>query len=150
MGKKIVNGQLVDMALDEEAAFEAGRTPTLQQAKRAAREQIALRRLQAETGGFAHLAVRYESKPANLSRIAILAERARTAKAASQSFTVRVTAEDDSDTAMNANEYIAYEVSAGNHFVACSDRARTLRQAVNAAADVAAVLAIDINAGWPA
>jgi hypothetical protein len=147
---KIVNGIPVEMTPQEEAAFEAARTPTLSDAKRAKKEAIADRRLQAETSGFRHLTVLYASKPQHLSRMAILAERARTAKAAAESFTVRVVAADDSETNMNANEYIALEKSAGDHFIACSANARTLRQAVNAAADLVAVLSIDIEAGWPA
>ena len=150
MAKKIVNGQLVDMDPAEEAAFEAGRTPTLNQARREMRDRIALRRLQAETSGYVHLTKRYDSRTADLARLSILAARARTAKAAASAFSVRVIASDDSESSMNADEVIALEVSAGDHFLGCSANARTLRQAVNAAADVAAVLAVDINAGWPA
>ena len=148
--KKMVNGVLLDMTPEEEAAFEAGRTPTLQQAKREMRARIAERRIVAEMAGFLHLTVRYASDGASLARMSVLAERARTAKAASEPFSVRVVSMDDGDTAMNANELLALEVSAGDHYVACSANARTLRQAVGNAADVAAVLAVDINAGWPA
>ena len=59
-------------------------------------------------------------------------------------------AADDSESNMNADEVIALEKSAGDHFVACAANARTLRQAVNNAADVASCLAVDVNAGWPA
>lgn len=149
MATKIVNGKEVTMSPAEEAAFEAERTPTLPQAKRLMRDKIARRRAAAEMGGFLHLAVRYDSDASELARIAILGERARTAKAAATAFSVNVIASDDSQTAMNANEFIALEVSAGDHFIACSAKARALRLAVNKAADVASVLAVDTEVGWP-
>jgi len=147
--KKLLNGEEVEMTSEEVAAFEAARTPTLAQAKKAARKAISSRREKAETSGFLHLGVRYDSSSADLARMAVLGERARTAKATSESFSVRVAASDDSESNMNANEYIALEKSAGDHFVACSANARTLRQAVGNAADLAAVLAVDIESGWP-
>lgn len=149
MATKLVNGVPVEMSPAEEAAFEAGRTPNLAQARRLMRDRIADRRSQAESGGFAHLTKRYDSRGGDLARLSILAERARTAKAAAGAFTVRVVASDDTEAAFNADEMIALEVSAGDHFLACSANARTLRQAVTAAADVALVLAVDIEAGWP-
>lgn len=149
MATKIVNGVVVDMTAQDAAEFEAARAPALPQAKREARERIAERRARAETGGFAHLTVRYDSRGPDLARLAILGARARAAKAAAQPFTVRMAAADESESAMNADELIALELSAGDHFVACSARARTLRQAVNTAVDVPAVLAVDIDIGWP-
>lgn len=151
MARKIVNGELVDMTPDEEAAFEAGRTLTLVQARREMRERIATRREIAEQGGFTHLTIVYSSRGADLARLSILAERARTAKAAAENtWRARMVAADDSESNMNADEVIALEKSAGDHFVACAANARSLRQAVNAAADTASVLAVDINDGWPA
>lgn len=104
MATKLVNGVPVEMSPAEEAAFEAGRTPNLAQARRLMRDRIADRRSQAESGGFAHLTKRYDSRGADLARLSILAERARTAKAAAQPFTVRVVASDDSESAFNADE----------------------------------------------
>ena len=147
--KKLVNGELVDMTPEEAAAFEADRTPTLPQAKRAARLAIAARRAEAEHSGFLHAAVRYDSDALSLARIAVIAERARTAQAASAPLVVTMVAADDSQSNMNAAALIALEVSAGDHFVACSDNARVLRRAVNAAADLAAVTAVDLEVGWP-
>lgn len=146
---RIVNGQLVPMTPEEEAAFEADRTPTLPQARRLMRQRIAARRSLAEAGNFPHLGKGYESTAAALARLSILAQRARTAKAEATAFSVRMVAADDTETAMNADEVIALERSAGDYLIACSANARTLRQAVAAAADVPAVLAVDIEVGWP-
>jgi len=147
---KFLNGNLVEMTPDEEAEFETSRALTLPQARREMRARIAARRERAENGGFQHLGVLYESRGADLARLPLLAARARTAKAAGENtWRARVVAADDSESNMNADEVIALEKSAGDHFVACAANARALRQAVNAAADVAAALAIDIEVGWP-
>ena len=115
------------------------------------RDLIAQHRERAEQGGFTHSAVVYGSRGADLARLSILAQRARTAKADSENtWRARMVAADDSESNMTADEVIALEKSAGDHFVACAANARTLRQAVNNAADVASCLAVDVNAGWPA
>lgn len=151
MAAKIVNGRETAMSSEEAEAFEASRSMTLPQARRHMRDLIAQHRERAEQGGFTHSAVVYGSRGADLARLSILAQRARTAKAASDNaWRARMVAADDSESNMNADEVIALEKSAGDHFVACAANARTLRQAVNNAADVASCLAVDVNAGWPA
>lgn len=149
MATRMVNGSSVPMSPDEEAAFDAGRTPTLAQARRLMRLRIADRRALAESANFVHLGKAYGSGAADLARLSVLAERARAAKAAATPYSVRIVAADDSESAMNADEVIALEISAGDHFLACSANARVLRQAVAAAADVAAALSVDIGIGWP-
>lgn len=151
MATKLVNGRETAMSQEEVDAFEASRSMTLPQAKRHMRDLIAQHRERAEQGGFTHSAVVYGSRGADLARLSILAQRARTAKAASDNaWRARMVAADDSESSMTADEVIALEKSAGDHFVACAANARTLRQAVNNAADVASCLAVDVNAGWPA
>lgn len=149
MTKKMVNGAEVDMDPAEAAEFDGQRALTLPKAKQAARDLIGLRRDRAETGGFAYLTARYPSDGNSLARISILGERARTAKAASLPFVVSLIAMDDTSSNFNANELIALEVAAGDHFAACSENAKALRQAVNACTDVAAVKAVNIEVGWP-
>lgn len=146
---KLVNGQPVEMTPEEEAAFETSRTPTLAQAKRTAREAIAARLAKAERNGFAFQAVRVASDADMLSRIAILAERARRAAADGETITVRLVAEDDSALNLNRSEMLDLAKASGDHFIACSANARTLRQAVAAATTLAEVRAIDIGVGWP-
>lgn len=146
---KLINGVEVPLTPQEEAALEASRALTLPQTKRLMRDRIATRREQAESGSFAHLTKRYSSRGGDLGRLSVLAERARTAKAQASAYSVRMVATDDTEASFNADEVIALEVSAGDHFLACSANARTLRQAVNNAADAAAALAVDIEQGWP-
>jgi hypothetical protein len=143
MATKIVNGETVQMSAEEEAAFEAARTPTLNQAKRAARERIRERRDLAERT-FPYLGVRYDASAAG--RIAVLANAARQS---GTGFPVRVVALDDSETNLSRAEMQAFETALAAHLQACSTNATTLRQAVNACTDVAAVRAVDIEAGWP-
>jgi hypothetical protein len=141
------------MSAQEEADLEATRALTLPQAKRFMRQKIADRRLTAEQGGFKHTVASvttvYDSHGSDLARLSILASRARVAKAEAGAFSVRVVAADDSETAMNADELIALDRSAGDHFLACSANARTLRQAVNGSPDAASALSVDLEVGWP-
>jgi hypothetical protein len=151
MATRLVNGIEIVMKPEESAAHDASRTPTLAQARRFMRERIAARREDAEAAGFLVAGTRFGSGAHEFARAALLGERARTAKAASQPFNVQILAADGTTTTnMNANELIAFEVAAADHLKACSDNARVLRQAVSDAADVVAVLAVNIDAGWPA
>lgn len=149
MAKKLLNGREVDMTVDEEAAFESMRSMSTPQAKKAMRDRLAARRIAAEHGGFAYLGLRYDSSDPALARLSLLGNRARTAKANSEAFSVSMTALDDSASNFSANEMIALEVAAGDHYVLCSANYKTLKQAVNGAADAAAALALDLDAGWP-
>lgn len=149
MATKIVNGVPVPMDAAEEAAFEASRTPTLQKAKRDLRDRLAARLARAERSGFSFQTVRVASDGDMLARIAILAERARRAVADSEAITVRLVAEDDSALNLNRGEMLDLAKTAGDHFLACSANARTLRQAIAAAATLAEVEAVNINTGWP-
>ena len=150
MATKLVNGVHVEMSPAEEAAFEAARTPTLAQAKRAAREALAARLIRAEQSSFAFQTGRVVSDAAMLSRIAIFAHRAQRAIADSETITVRIALEDGSTLNLNRQEMLDLAKAAGDHFIACSANARTLRQAIQAAATLAEVAAVDIESGWPA
>jgi hypothetical protein len=143
MATKFVNGESVLMSAEEEAAFEESRQISLPQAKRAARERIRTLRDLAERS-FPYLGVWYDASAAG--RIAVLANRARIS---ADGFPVRVVALDESETNLSRVEYQAYEAALGTHLQACSAHANTLRQQVNAATTVAAVLAIDLEAGAP-
>lgn len=141
---KIVNGGPVEMTAEEEAAFENMRTPPLSQVKKEAKARIRDRMDQAQRGGFAYAGARYDS--ANAGRIAVLANQAR---AGAGGFPVRMIDLDDGETALSRAEVQAMEASLDAHFKACSANAKALRDAVASAADVAAVRAINIDAGWP-
>lgn len=143
MATKMVNGESVLMTAEEEAAFEESRQISLPQAKRAARERIRTLRDLAERS-FPYLGAWYDASAAG--RIAVLANRARIS---ADGFPVRVVALDESETNLSRVEYQAFEAALGTHLQACSAHANTLRQQVNAATTVAAVLAIDLEAGAP-
>jgi hypothetical protein len=143
MATIIRNGEVIELTAEQEAAFEASRTPTLTQAKRAARERIRALRDLAERS-FPYLGVWYDASAAG--RIAVLANRARIS---ADGFPVRAVALDESETNLSRVEYQAFEAALGTHLQACSAHANTLRQQVNAATTVAAVLAIDLEAGAP-
>jgi hypothetical protein len=144
MATIIRNGEVIELTAEEEAAFEVARTPTLAQAKRAARERIRGLMEMAQRGGFTYAGARYDS--ANAGLIAVLANAAR---AGAGGFPVRMIDLDDGETALSRAEVQAMEAALDMHIKACSAHAKTLRDAVAAAADVPAVRAIDLDAGWP-
>lgn len=149
MATRFVDGVPVEMSPAEEAVFEAARTPTLAQAKRAAREALAARLIRAEQSSFVFQTGRVVADAAMLSRIAILALRAQRAIADSETITVRIALEDGSTLNLNRQEMLDLAKAAGDHFIACSANARTLRQAINAANSLAEVYAVGIESGWP-
>lgn len=151
MATKLLNGVVVEMGDAEYVAFEDSRTLTLVQARREMKARIETRRETAERSGFVLPATgaRYASSPAFFARLAVLAARARAAKAAGEAFSINVVAADDSQSNMNANELIALELAAGDFLAACSANSRTLRLAVISAVDAASCLAINIEVGWP-
>jgi hypothetical protein len=127
--KKLVNGQLVDMTLDEEAAFEAGRAPTLQQARAGAIARVAARKAAAEAVGVVVIGKPYGTTPTAVARLAILATKP---------------ANDPRRPAQPALLAVA------DRLADCDDREAELLAAIESAPTVAAVQAIDINVGWPA
>lgn len=143
MATKIVNGNVVEMTPAEESAFEAARTPTLAQARKAAKARIRDLRDQAERS-FPYLGIRYDASAAG--RIAVLANAAR---ASGNGFPVRFVALDDSEVGLSRAEMQAFETALATQLQACSTNAKALRDAVQAAATPQAVLAIDLEAGWP-
>ena len=143
MATIIRNGEIITLTPEEEAAFEAVRTPTLSQARKAAKATIRDRRDQAERS-FPYLGVRYDASAAG--RIAVLANAAR---ASGTGFPVRFVALDDSEVGLSRAEMQAFETALATHLQACSTNAKTLRDAVQAAATPQAVIAIDLDAGWP-
>jgi hypothetical protein len=144
MATKIVNGDVVQMTAQEEAEFEASRTPTLSQARKEKKAQIKDRRELAERT-FPYLGVRYDVSTL-AGRIAVLANAARQS---GTGFPVRFVALDDSEVGLSRAEMQAFELALATHLQACSANAKALRDAVQAASTPTAVQAIDIEAGWP-
>ena len=53
------------------------------------------------------------------------------------------------DHQLDADGMIAVGIAAGTYVTAAHDNSRTLRDAIETASDLAALLAIDVTAGWP-
>ena len=79
-------------------------------------------------------------------RIAVLANAARQS---GNGFPVRFVSEEDTEVSLSRAEMQTFETALATHLQACSANAKALRDAVQAAATSQAVLAIDIEAGWP-
>lgn len=71
------------------------------------------------------------------------------AKSASAPYEVTWTLLDNSTVALDADEMIGMAMAVLTHVNACHERARELRAEIEAAADMAELLAIDVAAGWP-
>lgn len=123
-------------------------TKQLAQAKQDARDAIIARWQQAESDGIAFQTKTFNTDAISLSRLGVLARRARQATLDSVPFTIALLAADDSAVTLSRSEILDLDKAVGDRFKALSDNARTLRQAVVAATTVAEVEAININAGW--
>lgn len=72
------------------------------------------------------------------------------AQSLGQPFSIDWTMEDNSTIAHDAPAMIAAGVAVGQYVADCHARALVLKDLIDAAADMAALNAIDIEAGWPA
>ncbi len=64
-------------------------------------------------------------------------------------FSVEWTLKNNSVVTLDAAQMIALGLAVLAHVNACHDHARALREQIEAAADVPALLQIDVSAGWP-
>lgn len=71
-------------------------------------------------------------------------------KQANQPYEITWTMLDNSTVVLDADEMIGMGLAVLSHVNACHERARVLRVAIEAAADMAELLAIDVTTGWPA
>jgi hypothetical protein len=83
------------------------------------------------------------------TNIAGAALAALIAKNAAQPFQITWTFADNSTAVLDAEQMIGLGITVMAHVDACYVNARALRGAIDAAADMAALLAINITAGWP-
>ena len=72
------------------------------------------------------------------------------AKNGGDPFSITWTMADNSTVPLDADGMIALGVAVMAHVDACHAHARALRAAIESAPDMAALLAIDVAAGWPA
>lgn len=132
---KLVNGELLSMTPQEEAAFEAARAPRLEDMQAQAHTRIDEVRAKVEAAGVATGAKgqRIDTSAAGLMRMALLA-----------------LGDDGKGGALSARPSAEALKAVAARIDACAARATALHAAVDAAKDVREVLAIDIDAGWPA
>lgn len=71
------------------------------------------------------------------------------AKSAGAPYSATWTMLDNSTVTLDADGMIGLGLSVLTHVNACHERARALRTEIEAAADMAELLAIDVTAGWP-
>ena len=90
-----------------------------------------------------------DSDEAARSNVSGAALGALIAKSANAPYSVTWTMLDNSTVALDADQMIAMALSVLMHVNACHERARELRAVIEAATDMAALLAIDVTAGWP-
>lgn len=83
------------------------------------------------------------------SNIAGAALAALIAKGAGAAYSVDWTLLDNNVVSLDADGMMAVGLAVMGHVNAAHDRARALRAQIDAAADVAALLSIDITTGWP-
>lgn len=83
------------------------------------------------------------------SNIAGATLAATIARGANQPYSVVWTLQDNTTVTLDADAMIAVGLAVMAHVDACYSRGRVLRAAIDGAADMAELLAIDIEAGWP-
>jgi hypothetical protein len=83
------------------------------------------------------------------SNISGAALAALIAKSASAPFEITWTFADNSTADLNADQMIGLGLTIMQHVNACYDRARELRVEIDAATNMAELLAIDVASGWP-
>lgn len=83
------------------------------------------------------------------SNVAGAALSANIALSSGQPYSITWTMLDNSTKTLNAVEMIEVGLAVLAHVDACHNKARAFRTEIEAAADEAALLAIDVTAGWP-
>jgi hypothetical protein len=121
---------------------EGNRTPLWQQVK-------ALREAKID-GGTATPWGTVQTDALSRSNVSGAVLAALIAKSASAPCEITWTFADNSTADLDADEMIGLGITVMAHVDACYAAARTLRSAIDAAADMAALLAIDLDAEWPA
>jgi hypothetical protein len=141
------HGDLAREAWDAEAGCWVPRLDVL---KAEAWERVKARRAESEYGGAETPLGRMDSDPASQGKINGLVTMAMLAQAGGQPFAQPFTMADNQVVEHDAAAMIAAGVAVGRHVAACHTAARTLREAIEAAATAGELAAIDIEtASWP-
>lgn len=114
------------------------------------RQAVAVARNNHEWGGAATPLGRMDTDPDSQRKINGSVTAALIAQQQGQPISVEWTMEDNANIVHDAAAMIAAGVAVGQHVAACHAHALELKDEIEAAADMAALDAIDIEAGWPA
>lgn len=90
-----------------------------------------------------------DSDEAARSNVSGAALGALIAKSANAPYSVTWTMLDNSTVTLDADEMIGMALAVLTHVNACHERAREFRAEIEAATNMAELLAIDVTAGWP-
>ena len=123
---------------------------TFNQVRASKKDEITSRWATARGAGYLFQAKRIATDALSSSQISLIGARSRRAKDDTEAFSMIWVCADESTLNLSRAELLDLEKAYGDHLKACSDNARTLRQALGAAVTVADIAAIDANAGWPA
>ncbi|HBK92542.1 MAG TPA: hypothetical protein DDZ68_12820 [Parvularcula sp.] len=113
------------------------------------RALVDARKAEIQSGGCMTPKGEVQTDPGSRDLIAGAVQMAMIAKSADAPYLQYWTMADDSDVAHDADEMIAMGLAVGEFVGAAHAHARSLKAAIEAAADAAAILAVDIDAGWP-
>lgn len=131
------------------ATWEAEQAARLAKAKASLIAAINAERDRRETAGFPYQDRWLDADSLSVQRITAAALAAQGALAAGQPFSLDWTCADNSVLALDVAGVIGMPVALAMHAAALHSHARTLKSAVEAAADQAALAGIEIQAGWP-
>lgn len=116
--------------------------------KQALLAAVTAKRDETETLGFPYLGKVIDSDPRSVQRINTAAQAAMLASMAAQPFAVEWTCADNSTIQVDAEKMVAMPAALAAHANALHEHARTLKAAIQAAANAQELSAIDISAGW--
>jgi len=112
-------------------------------------ERVKVRRDAIIDGGASTPSGAVDSDELSRSNISGAALAALIAKGAGAPFSVTWTLLNNNPVTLNADAMIAVGLAVMSHVNACHDKARSLRTAIEGAADTAALFQIDYLSGWP-
>lgn len=153
---QLQDGEIIVPASDDDA-FAIGldgvlvyRQRTLDETKADCWFRVKNRRAAAIAGGVDVVGIGVvQSDETSKLKISGAVQMAMIAQSAGSPFSVVWTLADNSTATLNAGQMIGMGLAVGQHEYACHSNARNFRALIEAAASIAEIEAIDIEAGWP-
>lgn len=139
----------IDPAADGTQQWQVTEWPA-EAARAAMRARVNAIRDRKETEGFAFAGKLFESDERSVARISNAALTAQSLLATGQPFSVDWVAADNSVMTLDGPAMLGMQGALTAHAGILHGHARALKAQIDAAATMAAIAAIDINAGWPA